>query len=101
MSELRLRQRTPTMPRKRPELHLQAEASQSRAEQIRVECAAEAAARLDRLWVTSTTSGLTVAKRLARLDDGKDEPEARGRPCFRCGARGACNHRDEEGALHG
>lgn len=96
----RLLQRTPSMPRKRPNLHLQAEASLSRAEQIRAECAAEAAARLDRAWMTSTTSGLTVAKRMAVLNAGHDEPEARGRPCFRCGARGACPHRDEEWALH-
>lgn len=94
-------QRTPTMPRRRPDLRLDFTPGQSRAEQIRAECAAEAAARLDRQWAARATGTVTGNFRNSLLEREGGEAEVRGRPCFRCGARGACNHRNEEWALHG
>lgn len=88
-------------PKKPPDPPLAPHHGQSRAEQIRAECAAEAAARLDRKWAVSSTSTLTSVNRGSVLDSGGGLPEVRGKPCFRCGARGACDHRDEEVVIYG
>lgn len=93
--------RQPTMPRKRPDLRIASTAPQSRVEQIRAECAAEAAARLDRRWSVSTTSTTTFSSRAARLEAEEVQTEVRGRPCFMCGAAGGCTHTTAEDARYG
>lgn len=101
MKAVRIKQPALPGPKKPPGLPLVPRDGQSRAEQIRAECAAEASRRLDRKWAISATSTLTSVNCGSVLDSGEGLPEVRGRPCFRCGARGACDHRDEEVAIYG